>query len=68
LRVFYKAPKFLLFNIAGKSVAKYTATSLDLADKNKRGNSQKIHLDDMVFKRTIVFFLDNTHLHFEGRL
>jgi hypothetical protein len=62
VRVFYKALKFLLLNIAGKSVAKYIDASLDLTDNNERWNSQKIRLDDKVLKGSTVFFLDKVHL------
>jgi hypothetical protein len=62
VRVFYKALKFLLLNIAGKSVAKYIDTSLDWANNNERWNSQKIRLDDIVLKGSTVFFLDKAHL------
>jgi len=57
---------FLLLNIAGKSAAKHTDTSLDWADNNEKWNSLKIRSDDEIPKESVVFSLDKAPiLHFK---
>jgi hypothetical protein len=53
---------FLLLNIAGKSVAKYLDTSLDLTDNNEKWNSQKIQPGNKILKESSVSSSNQAHL------
>ena len=59
---------FLLLNIAGKSVAKYLDTSLDLTDNNEKWNSQKIQPGNKILKEGSPHKNDESHLNEENKI